>query len=229
MGDGRSRAGFDRLTPYYDPLAMSVFGNRLRAAQSCFLSRLPAESRVLVVGGGSGWFLEQLLNRTDCSEVVYQDISPRMLARAEERVQQRLPNEAWRVRFVEAGVAGIPGDTQFDAICTHCFIDLFSEATLSDVTKRLSALLGSTGVWYVSDFCIAEGFPMAGVSRSLLWVMYRFFDLTCGIEADRLPDLDRAWEKCGLRIVDERLFYGGMIRSVLLGRSVGRADDALCL
>jgi SAM-dependent methyltransferase len=177
---------------------------------------------VLVVGGGSGWFLEQLLLGADCSEVVYQDISPRMLSRAEERIRERLPGKLERVEFVQEGLTGLPLHAQFDAICTHCFLDLFSDDTLPEVVARLAALLEPGGIWYVSDFSRADGFPMAAVSRSLLWVMYRFFRLTCGIEASRLPDFDRAWESSGLEVTDERRFHGGMIRAYLLSR-----DEAL--
>jgi len=206
--------GFDHLAPGYDFLSRMVFGNALRNAQSYFLEQLPRGGRILVMGGGSGWFLEQLLSQTDCPEIVYQDVSAQMLRRSEERIRRVLPNQLPRVRFVQAGILDLPRQ-KFEVICTHCFLDLFSSESLPGVVNRLSDRLLPKGVWYFSDFHPVDHFPMNGVSRLLLWLMYRFFRSTCRIEAERLPAFDLAWQANGLSAGEEKCFYGGMIRAQL--------------
>lgn len=220
--------GFDRLSPAYDLIAGAVFGNSLRRSQSCFLDRLPRDADVLVVGGGSGWFLEQLLAGSGCRHVLYLEISPGMLRRAQERIRRRRPSDLKRVDFIEGSIDAIPASAQFDVVCTHCFLDLFSGETLSSVVRALSSHLDAEGVWYFSDFRtdsgLAEGrraerAPLSFASRSLLFVMYRFFRMTCSIEAERLPCFDEAFRRNGWRATEEVCFHRGLIRSVLLRRS----------
>jgi ubiquinone/menaquinone biosynthesis C-methylase UbiE len=52
---------FDFIAPYYDFLSKLIFGKRLRIAQTSLLSKIPRHQRILLVGGGTGWILPELL------------------------------------------------------------------------------------------------------------------------------------------------------------------------
>ncbi|MEZ4686196.1 MAG: hypothetical protein R3B47_09055 [Bacteroidia bacterium] len=54
---------FNRLAPVYDFLASLVFGNRIRQAQRWLLDFIPEGSSILILGGGTGWILEELAEK----------------------------------------------------------------------------------------------------------------------------------------------------------------------
>ena len=217
---GRSRvaSGFDRLAPGYDLLARAAFGNAIRRSQSHFLARLPQDADVLVLGGGSGWFLERLLAVAECRSVLYVEISGGMLDRAEERIGRRRPEDLAKVRFLRGGPEAVPADARFDIVCTHCFLDLFTDETLRTVTGQLTGHLRPDGVWYFSDFRIVPGAPMSALSGLVVSALYLFFGLVCGIEARRLPSFEDAFRACGLERIEECHFLGGMLSASLLAR-----------
>jgi SAM-dependent methyltransferase len=221
-GGTRIARGFGRIAPSYDILARAVFGNALRKSQCCFLGRIPADADILVLGGGSGWFLEQLLAVTNCRSVCYVDVSAVMQRRARERISRHRPHDLARVSFVTGGPESIPTDARFDLLCTHCFLDLFTDETLRAVSLHLTEHLRADALWYFSDFRAADGFPMSALSRLLLGAMYRFFRMICGVEARRLPRFDEAFRATGFAPTAEARFHGGMVQALLLSSAAVR-------
>lgn len=207
--------GFDRLSKVYDFLVALVYGRALRRAQTCFLERVPKGSRVLIVGGGTGWFLEELLKRTDLEKVTYVELSEGMLARSRERIEELgLPEAGQKIEWVHGTVHDLPEVAKYDLVCTLCFLDLFHGETLEAEVRALRKRMAGAGTWYFSDFRYADRWPMSWISRGLIWGMYRFFRLTCGIQAGRLGDFHGVLQQAGLEGVDRRTFYGGMLESV---------------
>ncbi len=78
---------FDWIAPYYDWLTRLVFGRSIRRAQRHFLGQIPPGARVLVVGGGTGWLLVDLLKRPAVTHVTYLEASAVMLRLAQQKVQ----------------------------------------------------------------------------------------------------------------------------------------------
>ena len=72
--------GFDRLAPIYDPLARMIYGKSIVQAQTSFLSIIPPFSKVLILGGGTGWLLTELLRGHPTCEVWYIESSANMLS-----------------------------------------------------------------------------------------------------------------------------------------------------
>ncbi|UOQ74624.1 class I SAM-dependent methyltransferase [Hymenobacter cellulosilyticus] len=92
--------GFDRVAPFYDPLARLVFGNALQRAQQAALAGLPAgRPRVLIIGGGSGWVLGEVLQRRPDSRVLYLEASAMMLAKSRATLLHTTPDRAAQVEF----------------------------------------------------------------------------------------------------------------------------------
>lgn len=219
MSKKQTASGYDRLAAGYDRLARLVYGNALRAAQTSFLQAIPKHSEVLVVGGGSGWFLEQLLLRCAPKFVLYVELSPKMLALAKDRIARNCPAQLADVEFVEGDVEGIAEEMSYDVVVTHCLLDMFDGLQLQGIVLRLRAALRPGGRWYFSDFRHAGRWPMSWVSRLLIWIMYRFFRWFCGIPAHRLPDFGKAFKAAGMEMQDEKLFFGGMIAAQLLQKA----------
>jgi tRNA (cmo5U34)-methyltransferase len=211
MNADRVALGYDRLAAGYDLLARAVYGNALRRAQSCFLGDIGANDCVLVLGGGSGWFLEALLRQAQPRHVVYVELSAQMLARAQHRIRQNMPEACARVDFVHGRAEDALPDGSFDVVVTHCLLDMYDDADLPALVCHLMGCLRPGGHWYFSDFAVPPSWPMRGVAQALLWVMYRFFRLVCKIDARRLPDFGSAFASAGLEKLQGRAFFGGMI------------------
>jgi tRNA (cmo5U34)-methyltransferase len=206
--------GFDRVSSIYDFVARCTYGNALRKAQAFHLAQLPKGAKVLVLGGGTGWFLEALLRHSAPSQVDYVELSPKMIALSQKRLQQNFPQAFAQVNFVLGGISAIPS-SEYDLVCTHCFLDVFPEETLEPIVVELLSHMKADGVWHFSDFRKANRFPMWLVSRGLIWAMYRVFHWVCAIPARRLPNFHAVFERQKLREVDRRLFFGGMIEAGL--------------
>lgn len=207
MGATKQAGGdFNWIAPVYDALAFVVFGQRLKQAQSAFLDRIPAGASVLMVGGGTGWLLEQVLGHYQPGKVVYVETSAQMVARASKRILQKpLPGT---VDFRMGDETALPMGAQFDVIITPFVLDLFTESTLQYAfIPSLMNVLKSDGVWLVTDFVN----PPGGWQKVLLWCMIQFFRLTAGIETRKLADWQQALYNSGLRVQDRQSRVGGMV------------------
>lgn len=200
--------GFDRLAPFYDSLELLAFAGALRRSQTGLLPQVPPFRRALLVGGGTGHFLEHLA-RTSESEIVCLDISGAMLARSEARIRRCLPDALPRIHFLQQDVAEFASEP-FDLICTLCVLDCFDDAQLTIVMDRLSALLTPDGCWLYQDFE-----PRGPLGRAIVWGLYRFFRLATGISARRLPDVAAAFAERGFAAFASRRDVGGLLASRL--------------
>src|SRR5687767_498288 len=79
---------FNFIAPVYDALAQLVYGKAQRRAQAHFLSMIPAGSSVLILGGGSGWILPELLRQSRPARVLFLEPSAQMMQRAKRRFPQ---------------------------------------------------------------------------------------------------------------------------------------------
>lgn len=177
--------GFDRVARCYRALEWLIYGNALQSARVAHLGYLRGDRlRVLILGDGDGRFLEALLKVLPRAEVDVVEASARMIELARRRV-----GDVDGVRFHHCRVDEFSATGSFDLVVSHFFLDCFKESGIKAVAEMVRGVLAEGGTWFVSDFQV----PQAGVlnrvrAKVLLWVMYRFFGLTAGIEARRLID-----------------------------------------
>ncbi|GAB3497243.1 hypothetical protein GCM10027341_17320 [Spirosoma knui] len=197
---------FDWIAPVYDALAFVVFGRRLQRAQTVYLNDIPSGLSVLIVGGGSGWLLEQLLVRCKPERVVYLELSGQMVARASRRMLRKaLPGT---VDFRVGDETALRPDERFDLILTPFLLDLFEESTLqTQLIPRLQESLAPSGRWVVTDFVQ----PPAWWQKVLLWSMIRFFRLTAGIETRKLANWQNCLQAAGLVNLKRQSQVGDMV------------------
>lgn len=199
--------GFDRLAPVYTGLTKLVFGNSLDEAQEYFLKILKPADRVLILGGGSGKFLKSLLKLHPHISIDYIDISPRMIALA-----QRKTVPSANVNFIVGTEQDIP-NTHYSVVITNFYLDLFSDQTLKSIIEKIKSHLQPKAAWLATDFVCEKWWH-----KLMLWVMYRFFNVTTGIEARQLPD----WQQHLARAIGgnpiQRKFYQGFITTAVFTR-----------
>lgn len=196
---------FDWIANYYDSLSKVIYGKTLERSQLFFLSQVPNNSRILILGGGTGKILSTLLKMNDSCRISYVEASARMLSLARKQIPARLDK---RVQFIHGMQSSVP-DHDFDIIITNFYLDMFSAPRLPGICADVNSKLRRGGLWFITDFVDQKKWWQA----ILLWTMYRFFVLTCGIEGSNLPDWQNALRAIGLREESVKLFYGGFIKS----------------
>jgi ubiquinone/menaquinone biosynthesis C-methylase UbiE len=201
----------DRIASSYRWLEYAAFGPALEKARFDFLSYATKARRVLILGEGDGRFLARLLKCNPHARVAVVEASARMIQLARQRVP---PGERSRVEFYHINAATQPlPEGPFDLVVTHFFLDSLTFPEAETVIFMASALLCPDALWLLSEF--QE--PAGGIRRlhSRLWLraMYRFFWLTTGLRASRLPPYRDALRRYGLCETEHRERRFGLIRS----------------
>lgn len=199
-------SNFDRLAWIYDPLARMVFGRSIVESQTHFLDRIAPGSSVLIVGGGTGWILEELFSQTSNCEVWYVEASEKMLRKS------RRYGISGKVHFILGDWRNLPAQ-KFDVVVTNYFLDLFSDQTLAEVIRVIGDVLNTGGMWLMTDFTQSRKWHAA-----MLTAMYLFFHALCRIEASNLPAWEEAMSRAGFRPAASKFTYGGFMKSVLFRR-----------
>ena len=198
-------ANFDHIAPVYDLLAGLVFGKAIKAAQVHFLDQLPSDGRVLVIGGGTGWIVEELVGRRSGLEIDYVEASAKMLEKSQLKMKGRS-----EIRFVHGTEDDIP-EEEYDMIMTNFFLDVFETEKLEKVITVLRSKLKATGIWLVSDF------RSTGKRRHnfLLRLMHLFFRYSAALRSKELKDFRYLLSSRELMETDYETFYQGMIFSAV--------------
>ena len=188
---------------FYDALAHIVFGKTINKSQTCFLETIIPGSSILIVGGGTGWILDEITRQQSCGlQIVFVEKSSKMIKTARKRL-----TGSNQVIFIHEAIENSLLDKSFDMVITSFLFDSFSISTINTVFKRLEAKLRPGGIWLYSDFLASKKLW----HKLLLNIMYFFFKVVCNIEADNLPDLDLQFKKYDLDLINEKRFYGNFI------------------
>lgn len=217
--------GFDRLAPVYEAATRWLLADRVHRSQLRLLDQVLPFRCALLVGGGAGRFLVELLRSPGAGRVLNLDASCAMSKRARDAVERRAGRDALgHVEFRVGGLEALAADERFDRVFTHCFLDLFDDEELAGVVERLAAAMEPAGRWSFSDFAIAAGpAPLRAAQGALVGGLYAFFRASCGIGARRLPDFDAAFRRAGLKIVASSVLAGGLLRAAVLEAAVATA------
>lgn len=201
--------GFDAIAGWYDALASFVYGGAIRRSQITFLDQIAPGSNVLIIGGGSGWILEELLKKVAGIKVVYVDASQRMLTKAKQRM-----GEASRVQFIHGTEADVPVDIAFDAILTFYFLDMFPDERLRIMIRNLSAHTSTKSLWLAADF----RYSGKAWQQLLLTIMYSFFHRFAKVEAVNLPDWNHGLSSAGWNLRVSKTYFNNFIESTVYVR-----------
>jgi ubiquinone/menaquinone biosynthesis C-methylase UbiE len=208
---------FQRVAPYYDFLARMVFGKSIHKAQRRYLTEIREGSQVLIVGGGTGWILKDLLHLRNC-QIIYLETASSMRKRAEQhyrKLKKRFLSRGNEVIFVQGSVSALPADSAYDVVITFFLLDLYAPAAARQLMLALKARLNPNGLWLFSDFEKSPHWVKTLWQRPLIWLMYRFFRLTTNLQNDELPDFRQLFHSLAFREVKRAYYYGTFIRTVV--------------
>lgn len=200
--------GFDWLSPVYDFLARLIYGSSIQNSQSYLLKDLRAGASVLIMGGGTGWILNEIHRRQPSVTITFVDTSIGMIQRAKRR-SGNIPG----ITFIHGNVHHVPAK-KFDVIILPFFLDMFSQNLKKEV-EAICEMSCKDTQWLITDF-ISTGKAWQNV---LLFVMYRFFRIACSIEATHLPDWRGTLSQMNFSTHESKSFHNGFILSIRSTRS----------
>jgi tRNA (cmo5U34)-methyltransferase len=194
---------YDKLASYYDTLARFVFGRDIVECQIDLIPFTSAPLRVLILGGGTGWILPEMLLRIPNAVVTYVEASNAMIEKARSRM-----GTSSRITFIHATDDSLDKYFKCDLVITNFFVDQFDLPYTLDLSQRVYASLSDTGIWLISDFVQSSRLK----NRILLRTMYLFFRVLTGIPARTLPPWEEAVNgHSGFTLVHEKRYKGGFI------------------
>lgn len=205
-------SGFDNAAHFYDALARLVYGDALQKAQLYLLTHIPDRSRVLVIGGGSGWILKQLILSDRQLSILYVEAAPKMLAKAKRQYAACTTSHQREVTFKLGTEAILQPHEQFDVVITPFLLDLFPPARLQQLMQKLAASLAPAGKWLFADFWPTQN-PAPLWQKTLTWAMYTFFGALSGVEARQLPDYAAHFKSLGFTEKASESFYSGFVQA----------------
>lgn len=201
---------YDNIARHYDFLSRLVFSKSQMKAQVNQLKYISAKNKILIVGGGTGWILEEIAAIYPSGlKIVYVEISAKMIAISRKRNCGQ--NE---VVFVNSGIEEFESDEHFDVISTPFLFDNFSEERAAGVFRLLDSFLKDKGLWLMVDFTLDEKSP-AWWKRLFLKLMYTFFKMAGNVEAKNLVNMKPYFNKAAYQSVEEVLYYGGFINATV--------------
>lgn len=206
---------FDRIAFAYDALKCLAFGKSLHQAQNFLVPFIPEQSKILIVGGGTGQIILDIIKSKNVKAMTYVELSENMLNAAKARARPYA-----NIHFVLGSAHELSTSENFDVIITPFVLDLYSDEELRPFVGSLDKLLSPNGLWMVSDFKIASapGYKVLW-QKALVKSMYLFFSMVSDLKVRQLPDYDAVLKLSGYKVMHERAFFGGLVHSQVLTKS----------
>nr|WP_294789905.1 class I SAM-dependent methyltransferase [uncultured Mucilaginibacter sp.] len=201
---------YDNAAWFYDRLSRLVFGNAIIQSQVYLLQYLPPASNILIVGGGTGWILDEIIRLHPAGlKITYVEISAKMMA-----ISTKRNIGANHVTFINSAVEDIVLKPDFNVIVTPFLFDNFNEQTAQKIFNHLHSSLKPEGLWLYTDFE-----PTGKLwQKILLKTMHTFFKILCGIEATKLPDVKHLFAKQRYKHVNSKAFLGDFVKATVYSR-----------
>jgi len=203
---------YNKLAPFYDWLGHTLYFGAIERSQLAYLDAIPKGRRILFIGGGTGFLIDEVLETCRPSELIYIEKSAIMIHKSKKACKHDLKE---RVTFIHGTQEDLVDGEKYDAVLSFFFFDQFRFPTLSKIFLQLDSHLKPGGLWLWSDFIP----PETWWQKILMRTMLLFFDLTTSLGTNRVYSVPEIIMKREYLLQQESFFYGGFIRSVVLKKS----------
>ena len=196
-------SGFDRLASSYGVLEHFLFGSKLQEMRCVNLAQLADSQDILLIGEGTGLFLEKLLQFNPKAKITVIDQSAKMIKRARGRVAGQ---DLYRVTFQTVAFENFRSANQFDAVCTFFFWDCFEKDRIREMLPLLRSCMKREGLWFEVDFFEDQ----RGARPSRIWhyfllrFLYGFFGWATGIEARWVEEIEPLAKENGFSLTHSK-------------------------
>ena len=201
---------YDSAAWFYDALSRLIFGNSIKNIQIALLAHIPANAKILIVGGGTGWILEEI-NKVHPTglEITYVEISSKMLQLSKNR---KLADNV--IHFVNIPIERFKEETQFDIIFTAFLFDNFGPEKIKSNFLKLHQYLKPGGLWLFADFYIGNKGNRFW-QKILLKAMLTFFQILCSVQAKTLISVAPLFEKNKYKKINAYTQFQQFIKAVV--------------
>jgi len=196
---------FNHVAKYYDFLAQVVFWGAIKRSQIKNLQSLDGAKSILILGGGTGWLLDEIWKKNRNAHITYIEKSSKMIARAQQRTF------AGEVIFHNADFLDTQSTQIYDTIICNYFLDVFIESDLKIVVQKIKKQLKVGGKILFTDFVAGKNHNI--IKQTLIKTMYLFFKCTKALNNTTLPNYDTAFANIGLVCTNEEKYFFNMIAS----------------
>lgn len=201
---------YDKIAKYYDWLSQIVFSKAQVNAQKNQLKYITPNSNLLIVGGGTGWILEEIAKVYPFGlKIFYVEISAKMIALSKKRDFKE--ND---VKFENLAIENFETSIDFDFILTPFLFDNFNQEQATLVFEKINLLLKSNGKWFFVDFTLQHGVGKWWKSL-LLKSMYLFFRFFKMVSVSKLVEIKPYFLKQDYIILEERFYYKNFIEAII--------------
>jgi len=198
-------ANYDNSAWFYDSLSKLVYGKALINAQIYLLQYIPANSSVLIIGGGTGWILEEIARiHSSGLQITYVEVSAKMITLSQKR---DVGNN--KVSFINDAIENVASLNAFDVIITPFLFDNFTPQTQQKVFEHLNGLLKPGGIWLNTDFQLTGRWWQVALLKSMLL----FFKVVCRIESDKINDVEPYFSQNHYEEFAGKTFFGEFVIS----------------
>jgi ubiquinone/menaquinone biosynthesis C-methylase UbiE len=200
---------YNAIAPYYDVLSRLVFFRAQLNAQIRQLVFIPPDSQVLIVGGGTGWILEEIAKvHSGGLSITYVEISEKMLELSRKRNVK-----GNSVTFVQAAAEDFKTQIRYDVVLTAFLFDNFNVEKIGHVFNELNHLLRPGGYWLFCDF-----YNEKGTGKNWKWyllkMMYLFFNRISHLEAKSLINTENYFSAQNYKTLRIDYHYNGFIKAI---------------
>lgn len=207
--------GFDSITGIYDFMACVFSFNQINKSQLVFLPYLSTQKTALLLGGGSGYFLQKLLEQNSSIQISYVEISPKMIFQSQKRIKKNCPNEFHRVTFICQAAEEFEWQ-KYDVIVCNYFFDLFETDYLKRIFQKIKANLNPDGFLYVTDFNIPKSNSfLKWCTHTGLKILYTFFRWTTNLQTKQLTEVEKLLKEQGGSVLHSKSFLSGVLLCLL--------------
>ncbi|WP_167459509.1 class I SAM-dependent methyltransferase [Pedobacter jejuensis] len=201
---------YDKIANSYDVLSQFVFGKSQVNAQINQLKFIPENSSILIVGGGTGWLLEEIKQvHSSGLTITYVEISEKMITLSKARNFGENT-----INFVQLDIEEFYSSDRFDVILTPFLFDNFQLEKAEHIFNKLNLMLKKGGLWFFVDFSLTSS-KGKWWQRMLLNSMYLFFKLLGIVEASKLIEMTQYFSRENFEIIDEKLYYNEFIKAIV--------------
>lgn len=201
-------ANYDPIAKYYDGLSQLVFGDSIRRSQRFLLKAIPPESNILIVGGGTGWILEDLaVHHNSGLSITYVEQSSKMMEISQTRY---VGNN--NIKFKCDPIQTVLLKGTFDIVIVPFLFDNFSPGTINNIFRKIELYIKPDAIWLFADFISISEKPW---TKIFLKIMYSFFRPLCNLETSTLPESRSYFQENKYKVINESSFYSGFIQSVI--------------
>ncbi|WP_158860813.1 class I SAM-dependent methyltransferase [Lunatibacter salilacus] len=201
---------YNQIAWIYDPLSRYFLGKQFIRSKYSYLERIRTGQTVLILGGGTGENLPEIVRRIGAKGRVYfMDASTVMIRRAKRRFQGGVPVN---IQFIHSADFSQLSTINPDVILTQYFLDVLSDKKLEILFDQLAEVGDKHTEWIFVDF---YNIP---AKRWLIRILIGLFNIVVDHPRRDLPDYAYFFDRWGWKEKETCSIMDGFIQAKVFRR-----------